>query len=186
MNTARLTTQPSNALESTALSMLAITQETGFPVHYQDDISFDLEGINKAKAGAEFIWVLRKHGTAFAPVREGINPSHIVFWLKDGNKAFLISDDGATIKPITYSKAIELMHKQPPIDSRNGLEAMIKSVNNLLQSKQWPMWEANPEIADNSSTAHWRDYLHMFRQHKNIVMTDYMERATKLKDSFIR
>ena len=150
-----------NPLEVIAHNLLDTTERVGLPKHYQQDLAYDLDLINKYNA--DFIWVLRENGTAIAPVMCGFLPTHVTYWLEGDSsaKAFLVSDNGQAITSISAAKATELINRPPKIDFNREREAIIKDVNNLL----------NPIKDTLGHTEHSNNYPRLWRVRLSLSRT---------------
>lgn len=89
-------------------------------VSYQDDLhSIDRRALEKAKAGDEYVWLLRRLGTELFPIRKGFEPISVVHWLSEDVLAFRLTaeaDGGAEgrVVLIDEKEARRLAELAPP------------------------------------------------------------------------
>lgn len=83
----------------------------------------DRELLERSKAGEEYVWILRKHGTELFPIRAAHEPVSVTYWLQPGVFAFhvrIAKDSGAagTAVEISHEEATRLAHLPPPAGAR--------------------------------------------------------------------
>lgn len=88
---------------------------------YRDDLFVhDKTSLADAKAADEYVWLLRKCGTALFPLRIGREPIWATFWLDPPEvKAFhvRVAEDGGasgTVRAITHTDVRELVSQPAP------------------------------------------------------------------------
>lgn len=158
----------------------------GQPTHYKSDIDIDVKSIliHKNKTN-KFLWVCKEVGTYLFPLHIGLNPIHATFWFEGkveasntvSPKCFLLSivdeeHKEIRIEKVSYAVAYRLAHEQPAISTPEDLDDLLR------YGQDNGYWGALSPPSKNEYRS-WREWLALFQQYKNPVMTNVMKEALK-------
>lgn len=168
-------------LENLAQQMLQLCHTHAMPQRYGTDLAQDIAVINNSGPATMFVWLIRESGTNIMPVGQGVDPTHIAYYLEalSTRKVFLVNvgGDSLEISPITDRKAVELINLTPQAIFSTG-QPVWPQVKEVLQTGidcgWWGMFHRPETVEDYAGIEGWLGYFH---HHGNEPMSKYLKAA---------
>lgn len=159
-------------------AMIKLVETHNMPIAYKDDLNIDYSLLERAaieQGSAEYIWILRPHGTCLIPLYRGANPVHISAWESVDNLFFHIA--GNHVNRVNYDIAYTLISEFPFAPNKNSsmsdlMGEMDKVLNDpIVQSSAFEV------VHLNSTFSSWTEWARWFSQTDNQMMFEFMTKA---------
>ncbi|WP_053062570.1 hypothetical protein [Photobacterium aquae] len=170
------------SIEEMVELMKQATEEVSLPKYYKWDLDIDYEKIKKyATDKFTCIWLVRECGSQLVPIRAGVNPIHITFWLNNAPecRVFTIDTQSLVLNEISHEKAKELVEVMPYHDRIRSVSfdkriALVKIV--ISYGEKHNFWNTmGYEFSSKGKTL--CDLLMYFQHNNNKAMVNFLSAA---------
>jgi hypothetical protein len=159
--------------------MEELSRTIGLPTANAFELEEDLKTLNQFNA-TEYIWLLRANGTLLFPLRHGVNPEYLHYWLHANHGQnillFLVTASSGQIEKISRDTAERLIFSPPAnLDNCVDLNTLVVTVNKTIHHCR--LVGAWAHSCLSMQLSEWPEWLQYFKIAKNLVMAAFLEKA---------
>lgn len=167
-----INTKPLTPAERFSL-LVKESEKKGLPKYYKGDLEYDKDIIEKYD-GCSFLWVLREAGTNMIPLKKGVEPVHVTYYITDPTALFYVVGLSG-IRQITAQELEKLAYELPlNLNAYSTAESLVEAVNAVIeQGDDYGWWDKQ---------LGWTGLKAEFTRSNNQVMSEFLDKAFELKN----